>query len=115
MPSTAAEVAGRLRMDSYDLTDPGDNIRLGSAHFGGLLRSLKGRVLPSVFAYNAGLSRVRGWEKAARGFPDDLLLESLSIEETREYGRNVLWASVVYDVLYYGSDAEAMLKKMLGE
>ncbi|MCK7480289.1 MAG: hypothetical protein M0C28_25770 [Candidatus Moduliflexus flocculans] len=49
------------------------------------------------------------------GLPDDLLLESLSIEETRQYGRNVLWASVVYGVLHYGLDAEDALAKMLGE
>lgn len=115
MPPTAAEVARRLRMDSYDLSDPADNLRLGSAHFAGLMRTLNGRILPSVFAYNAGLSRVRGWEKAAPGFPDDLLLESLSIEETRQYGRNVLWASVVYGMLYYGLEPEESLARMLGE
>ena len=115
MPATAEETARRLRMGSYDLENPEDNLRLGSAHFAGLLRVLGGRVLPSVFAYNAGLSRMRGWERAAPGFPDDLLLESLSIEETRQYGRNVLWASVVYGVLHYGLDAESALARMLGE
>lgn len=115
MPATAEETARRLRMGSYDLENPGDNLRLGSAHFAGLLRVLNGRVLPSVFAYNAGLTRMRQWERAAPGFPDDLLLESLSIEETRQYGRNVLWASVVYGVLHYGLDAEAALTGMLGE
>lgn len=115
MPATAEETARRLRLGSYNLEDPADNLRLGSAHFAGLLRALNGRVLPSVFAYNAGLSRVRQWERAAPGFPDDLLLESLSIEETRQYGRNVLWASVVYGVLHYGLDAEEALARMLGE
>jgi len=115
MPATAEEIARRIHADSYDLTDPSDNIRLGSAHFAGLLRPLDGRMLPSVFAYNAGLSRVRGWEKAASGFPDDLLLESLSIEETRQYGRNVLWASVVYGALHYNADPKETLLKMLGE
>ncbi len=115
MPATAEEAARRLRIETYDLTDPRDNIVLGSAHFAGLLRPLTGRVLPSVFAYNAGLSRVRAWERAAPGFPDDLLLESLSIEETRQYGRNVLWASVVYGSLHYGMDPEETLREMLGE
>ncbi len=115
MPATAEETARRLRMGSYDLENPADNLRLGSTHFAGLLRALNGRVLPSVFAYNAGLTRMRQWERAAPGFPDDLLLESLSIEETRQYGRNVLWASVVYGVLHYGLDAEDALAKMLGE
>lgn len=115
MPATAEETARRLRMGSYDLENPADNLRLGSAHFAGLLRALNGRVLPSVFAYNAGLTRMRQWERAAPGFPDDLLLESLSIEETRQYGRNVLWASVVYGVLHYGLGAERALARMLGE
>ncbi len=113
MPATAEETARRLRMGSYDLENPADNLRLGSAHFAGLLRALNGRVLPSVFAYNAGLTRMRQWERAAPGFPDDLLLESLSIEETRQYGRNVLWASVVYGTLHYGLDAERALTGML--
>jgi soluble lytic murein transglycosylase-like protein len=115
MPPTAAEVARKLRIDSYNLEDPADNIRLGSAHFAGLLRTLNGRILPSVFAYNAGLTRMRAWEKAAPGFPDDLLLESLSIEETRQYGRNVLWAAVEYGMLRYGQDPREILVKMLGE
>jgi len=114
MPATAEETARRLRMGSYDLENPADNLRLGSTHFAGLLRALNGRVLPSVFAYNAGLTRMRQWERAAPGFTDDLLLESLSIEETRQYGRNVLWASVVYGVLHYGLNAEDALAEMLG-
>lgn len=115
MPATAEEIARRMRMGSYDLENPADNLRLGSTHFAGLLRALNGRVLPSVFAYNAGLTRMRQWERAAPGFPDDLLLESLSIEETRQYGRNVLWASVVYGVLHYGLGAQRALARMLGE
>jgi soluble lytic murein transglycosylase len=46
------------------------------------------------------MNRVRNW-RAANSFPVDLFLETISINETRDYGRKVLSAATVYKELYY--------------
>jgi len=101
MPSTAADIAKKLGMADYNLSDPATNITFGAYYLAEMIRRLDGRVLPALFAYNAGINRVRAWQKTAEGLPDDLFLETLPYAETREYGRKVLAAAVVYGYLYY--------------
>ena len=71
-----------------------------------MIRRSDNRIMPACFAYNAGISRVRGWQKKAQGLPDDLFLESLEYAETRDYGRKILSAAAVYGVLYYSEKPE---------
>ncbi|HOX31544.1 MAG TPA: lytic transglycosylase domain-containing protein [Spirochaetales bacterium] len=104
MPPTAAEVARRLGLEAYDLRSAPDNLRLGAAYFSGLLAST-GRPLRAMMAYNAGPGRLRAWAAEAGNLPDDLLLEAIGIAETREYGRKIHSASVMYGELYYGIGA----------
>ncbi len=115
MPATAAEIARKLSMPSYDLTRPTDNMRLGAAHFAELLDETGGHPLQAMFAYNAGRGRLKRWLKDLGELPDDLLLEALTIEETRQYGRNILMAGVFYGELYYGMSARDAVEGMRGE
>lgn len=104
MPATAAEIAEALDLRSYDLRSARDNLRIGAAFFSELL-SESGRPLRAMMAYNAGRSRLRKWIAEAGELPDDLMLEAIGIAETRQYGRNILQASVMYGELYYGVPA----------
>ncbi|MBN1519602.1 MAG: lytic transglycosylase domain-containing protein [Spirochaetales bacterium] len=115
MPATAEETAGRLRLLDYDLYDPADNLKLGSAYLARLLATVDGQVLPALFSYNAGLGRYRRWEASAGRLPADLVLETLEYAETRQYGRNVAGAAAAYAALYGGQDVEEFLAWMLGE
>jgi len=115
MPATAAEMAGRLKLESYELTEPEDNLRLGAGYLKRMLDALDGRVLPALFSYNAGLSRYRAWEKAAAGLPADLALETLAYAETRQYGRNVAGAALMYALAYGEEDPESFAEYLLGE
>lgn len=101
MPATADEMAGRLRLSTYDARDPDDNLFIGAAYLRRLLDAVGGRTLPALYAYNAGLTRFRRWEAAAPRFPADLFLETLDFAETRQYGRNVVGAATAYAELYY--------------
>lgn len=112
MPATADEMAGRLRMPSYDARNPEDNLFIGAAYLRRLLDSVGGRTLPALYAYNAGLTRFRRWEAAALRFPADLFLETLDFAETRQYGRNVVGAAAAYAELYY-EDGEAGVRTFL--
>ncbi len=115
MPATAEEMAGRLRLDSYELTDPVDNLALGSAYFARVLAGVGDRVLPAVFSYNGGPTRYRRWEAEYGNLPLDLLLEALSYAETRQYGRNVATAALSYAALYGEGDVRTYFAWLIGE
>ena len=106
MPATAADIAKKLKVTDYSLTDPEINIRFGAYYLAEMIRRSDNRIMPACFAYNAGISRVRGWQKKAQDLPDDLFLESLEYAETRDYGRKILSAAAVYGVLYYSEKPE---------
>jgi len=115
MPATAAEMAARLKLVDYDLTDPEDNVTIGSAYFARILAGVDGRVLPAVFSYNGGPTRFRRWEAEYGNLPLDLMLEALSYEETRQYGRNVTGTALAYAALYGEGDLRSYFAWLIGE
>lgn len=115
LPATAADMATRLRITEYSLTNPADNMRLGSAYFARLLASVGDRVMPAVFSYNAGPTRYRRWEAELGPLPNDMMLEVLSYAETRQYGRNTVMAALTYASLYGDGDIRPYLGYLLGE
>jgi soluble lytic murein transglycosylase len=133
MPATAEEMAGRIRRNSPDrgaglsvdgegnlnLLDPETNIRIGAVYLGYLIDRMESPLL-ALLAYNGGMNRVRRWREADRraagnrvpdsrldgrgkGLPGDLFLETIEYSETRNYGRKVLAAALLYGYLYYGN------------
>jgi len=105
MPEAAGDSARRLRMEEYDLRDPEQNLRLGARHFSRLLSRLED-IPKALMAYNAGLSRLRSWERNFPGLPTDLLVEALPYPETRNYVRKILVSTVYYGGLYYDQSLE---------
>ena len=103
MPSTAASVAQRLKIVDPDLRDPSTNLSIGVRHLKGLVGST-GSVTKALLAYNAGLSRLRQWDRANPGLPADLFVESAAIAETRDYLKKILVSSVMYAFLYKDAD-----------
>jgi soluble lytic murein transglycosylase len=100
MSATAADIGQRLRMPDYDVNDAETNVRFGSYYLGDLVRRFEGSMLPAVLSYNAGATRVRNWLRAS-DLPRDLFLETVPLQETRGYGRNVATAAALYGWLYY--------------
>jgi soluble lytic murein transglycosylase-like protein len=103
MPSTAASVAQRLRIVDPDLRDPATNLSIGARHLKSLLGTA-GSMTRALLAYNAGMSRVRQWERASPGLPADLFVESAAIAETRDYVKKILVSAVMYAFLYRDAD-----------
>ncbi len=103
MPSTAASVAQKLHIVDPDLRDPSTNLAIGVRHLKDLLGST-GSTTKALLAYNAGLTRLRQWERAGPGLPADLFVESAAIAETRGYVRKILVSSVMYAFLYRDTD-----------
>ncbi len=113
MPATAAEQAKALGLKSYDLMVAKDNLSIGLAHFASLLGRTDGKPLHAMMAYNAGWGRLKNWVAETGDLPEDLMLEALSIEETRQYCRNILQATVMYGELYYGRSVGETVRELV--
>ncbi|WP_143305801.1 flagellar assembly lytic transglycosylase [Marispirochaeta aestuarii] len=101
MPSTAGDAARRLGMESPgDLSDPEVNLRLGAWYLGHMMERTDS-LADALAAYNAGITRLRRWRRQAGGLPDDLFIETIPFEETRDYVKRLLVSSWNYGYLYY--------------
>lgn len=98
LPSTAKYVLSQKKTPSrLQLTNPANNIKIGSTYLGQLLRQFdNSRVLASA-AYNAGPSRARAWRDDK--LPIDVWIETIPFTETRRYVMNVLMFSNIYQHL----------------
>lgn len=119
MDSTAADIAKKLKVSEYDLTDGPTNIRFGSFYLKELLTRLDGSKINAVLSYNGGITRVRSWLKSAsiefgtNRIPPDLFVEFLPYGETREYGRKIITACTIYGWLYYGRNIPETVREIL--
>lgn len=101
MPLTAGDIAKKLKLKDYDLADPKTNLRFGGSYLSDLIKRTDNFILDALSAYNAGLKRVRNWKEISPRIPQDLFLEMMPFSETREYGRKITSAAVIYAILYY--------------
>ncbi|MGL4987472.1 MAG: flagellar assembly lytic transglycosylase [Treponemataceae bacterium] len=113
MPTTAADIARRLKVTDYDLLDAQTNTLFGAYYYSELIRRMNGSQLLALFSYNGGQTRVRSWVKANNTLPLDLFLEIVPFFETRDYGRKVLSASILYGYLYYNISANDIIDELM--
>lgn len=114
MPQTAADVAARLRVSEYDLSDPYTNLRFGARYLNDLFLRFDAWV-PSLIAYNAGQGRVRTWLAERQGLPMVLFHESVPFEEPRSYIRNIVVSAVFYEVLGGRGDGTRVIELLFPE
>ena len=107
MSPTAGEIAQKLRIKEYSLTDPETNIMFGTYYLSELIRRGDGSLLRAFFSYNAGFKKVTTWLNSsmmefgkAGNLDMDLFLETIPVSETREYGRKLVSATIMYEYLY---------------
>jgi len=102
MPSTAKGIARGLGIDAStpQLTNPEENIRIGTRHLKDLIRRFNGNLVSAVAAYNAGATPVLRWRKNFPNLREDEFIENIPYPETREYVKKVLAAMEVYRQLY---------------
>ncbi len=117
MPTTAGDVARKLRVKDYDLHNARQNIDFGMYYFDELLprEGVDNSTLRALFSYNAGITNVRRWK---RQFPElldipALFLEKIPFAETREYGRKVFSAAVMYGLLYEDLEVSDIAKVVM--
>ena len=103
LPGTAKPLAKsvlRVRYRRAFLYDPGVNARLGAAFLRQLLDKFGGNARYALAAYNGGPARMQRVLAENRGRPEDEVLESHPLAETRDYVRRVLLYAETYRELY---------------
>ncbi len=102
IPSTAEEVAGKLGLTGLSETDvfrPMINLQLGSAYLAAQRDGFSGDLFLALAGYNAGAGNAAIWQSLAGG-DDDLLLEVIRSDETRNYIRRIYENYTIYRNLY---------------
>jgi len=104
MPSTGRWIASRLALGDYDdgsLFDRDVNLRLGTWYLGYLWNEFDGNLIYVLAAYNGGPGNVRRWLNAENVSGDvDAFIESIPLDETRNYIKKVLGTYGNYLQLY---------------
>jgi soluble lytic murein transglycosylase-like protein len=99
MPATGKELARNFHI-SPRLENPEINIRLGAAHYKGLVNLFNGSNELAIASYNAGQGRVQQWRRAAPSKPIDEFIESIPFRETRTYVKHVVMIASTYKRMY---------------
>ena len=120
MSPTAGEIAQKLKLKDYELTDPQTNIMFGTYYLSELIRRGEGSLLRAFFSYNAGFRKVTTWLNSSMlefgkntRLDMDLFLETVPVSETREYGRKLIGATVMYEYLYNNADFHSTVEGLL--
>ena len=120
MSPTAGEIAQKLKIKEYELTDPQTNIMFGTYYLAELIRRGEGSLLRAFFSYNAGFRKVTTWLNSSmlefgktNSLDMDLFLETVPVSETREYGRKLIGATVMYEYLYNNADFSKTVEGLL--
>ena len=99
MPKTAKFVAKRHKLpyrNSGQLISPQHNIQLGVRYLADLFEEFEGNQAAATAAYNAGPSRPRKWLEKHPNLPSEVWIETIPIEETREYVKNIKTYQAIY-------------------
>jgi soluble lytic murein transglycosylase len=114
MPATGQWLAGQLGWQGYAtgwLDEPQRNVMLGARYLRQLRTDLGGSTVQVVAGYNAGPGRAVAW-RGSRPLEGAIYAESIPLDETREYVKRVMTASLHYDRLLSG--AQQPLGERLG-
>ncbi|MGP1415458.1 MAG: flagellar assembly lytic transglycosylase [Treponema sp.] len=112
MPSTAKDIARALKVSHYDVTNPDTNIRFGTYYLSRMLNRFDGRFMPSMCSYNAGPVAVSRWLKKSTIKEEDLFVETIPYDETRNYGKKLLSTACIYGMLYYNKNPKDVIKEI---
>lgn len=120
MEFTAADMARKLKLKEYSLTDPEDSIKIGGYYLSELIRRCDNNELLAFCSYNAGITKVRRWVKSSLiGFgkkntmPLDLFLETVPYSETRDYGKKLVSTAAMYEYLENPDNFTSIVKDLM--
>ena len=97
MPGTARQQAKALKIKyrrRSQLFSADFNIKLGTGYLAKMLNKFDHNIAVAAAAYNAGPHRVKRW--VTKVLPQDQWIESIPYKETRQYVKNILAYTVIY-------------------
>ena len=100
MPTTARLTARLLKLpmrSNHELLNADKNIRLGSGYLKQMLDRYDGHQILATAAYNAGPHRVKKWVRNNNDIPADLWIEMIPFHETRNYVKNVMAFTTIFN------------------
>lgn len=89
MPSTADWIAPQIKLSQYDLTNPQDNVNLGTWYFQHTHKTYQNNSALAVASYNAGPGNVANWLAKHPNQDPDLFIEKIPFPETKGYVESV--------------------------
>ncbi len=89
VPPTARWVAEKIELSDYSLTDPEDNIKIGSWYLKHNHQRYNNDSLLAVASYNAGTSNVNDWLNRYDIENRDRFVEQIPFPETKDYVEGV--------------------------
>jgi soluble lytic murein transglycosylase len=110
IPTTAQFAAAKIDLPTYSLTNPADNIKLGSWYLAHVHDQVKNNSLLAIAGYNAGPGNVSKWVKEIGITDPDEFIEKIPFDETQGYVRNVLGNYWNYLRTYHPATSQKMSK-----
>ncbi len=89
VPPTAQWVAEQIQLANYSLTNPEDNIKIGTWYLKHNHHRYQNDSLLAVASYNAGTSNVNAWLEISEIGDRDLFVEQIPFAETKDYVEGV--------------------------
>lgn len=105
MPATASEAGNIIGLKITNgklLLDPDINIKLGNIYYSKLKKTLWGKDLLAVLAYNGGLGSVSKWQDNLKYVDADDFVEQIPYPETQNYLKKVFKSYWNYIRIYDG-------------
>lgn len=110
MPATGREIARKIGLTNYSLTNIDNNIQMGTWYLGDIRNSLGSEVLATA-GYNAGPSRARRWQ-ANTPLEGAIYAETIPFNETRDYVKKVMANATYYASLF--NEPQTSLTQRMG-
>lgn len=110
IPPTAQFAAAKINLATYSLTNPADNIKLGTWYLAYVHDQEKNDSLLAVAGYNAGPGNVSKWVTELSITDPDEFVERIPFDETQGYVRNVLGNYWNYLRIYNPNISQKMSK-----
>ena len=89
MPATGEWVADKINLPDYSLTNPNDNVNLGTWYLNYTHDKYSNNSLLAIASYNAGPGNVSKWVKRYRVSDPDVFVEKIPFRETKGYVESV--------------------------
>jgi soluble lytic murein transglycosylase len=107
MPQTGRQTARRINLNidgNSAILKVENNLRLGASYLKQVLDIYNGHAVLATASYNAGPHRVKEWLPAGE-IDADVWVDAIPFNETRNYVKNVLGFTTVYDFRLRGDSA----------